>query len=132
MAQENDIVLVYFEDNPAFFARIEDIRADYKPDWYHVTLLILKAPLQTVTWILRNAYINGDEFTMGGKRIRLEKIPDYGHFTNRDHQMDAPESAPGDPVHSRPRPAEKPRRDDGAKVISLSRLRKDKDVGQSS
>ena len=74
MAVENDIVLIYHEDTPMGFARIESIVADHKPDWYHVTLLLLQLPLQTVTWILREAYINGDEFTMGGNRMRLEKV----------------------------------------------------------
>jgi len=74
MATINDIVLIYFEDNPVAFARIEDIVADYKPDWYHVTLLMLQLPLQTVTWILRDVYIEGETFTMGGKRMRLEKV----------------------------------------------------------
>ncbi len=74
MAQENDVVLVYFEDEPFMFARIEDIQPDIKPDWYHVKLLMLKLPLQTVTWILRTAYIDGAEYTMNGKRMRLEKV----------------------------------------------------------
>ncbi len=74
MAQENDIVLIYFENNPIGFARIEDILPDIKPDWYHVKLLMLQVPPQPVTWILRNAYINGDEFTMNGKRIRMELV----------------------------------------------------------
>jgi len=74
MATINDVVLIYFEDNPVAFARIEDIIADYKPDWYHVTLLMLQLPLQTVTWILRDVYIEGETFTMGGKRMRIEKV----------------------------------------------------------
>ncbi len=74
MARENDIVLIYFEDKPMTFARIEDIRADHKPDWYHVKLLMLQIPLQPVTWILRTAYIDGAEFTMNGNRMRLEKV----------------------------------------------------------
>lgn len=74
MAQENDIVLVYFEDKPLVFARIEEIQPDVKPDWYQVNLLLLQVPLQPVTWILRNAYINGDEFTMNEKRMRLEVV----------------------------------------------------------
>lgn len=74
MATENDIVLIYFEDQPLGFARIEQILPDHKPDWYHVKLLMLQVPLQVVTWILRNRYINGDEFTMNGKRMRLERI----------------------------------------------------------
>jgi hypothetical protein len=74
MARENDIVLIYFEDKPLVFARIEDILVDSKPNWYHVKLLLLQVPLQVVTWILRDVYINGAEFTMNGKRMRLEKI----------------------------------------------------------
>ena len=74
MTTINDIVLIYYEDQPFSFARIEDITADVKKDWYHVKLLLLKIPLETVSWILKDAYINGDEFTMGGKRMRFEKI----------------------------------------------------------
>lgn len=74
MAQENDIVLIYFEDKPLVFARIEDIHPDVKPDWFQVKLLLLQLPLQPVTWILRTAYIHGDEFTMNGKRMRLERV----------------------------------------------------------
>ena len=74
MTGENDIVLIYFEDKPLVYARIEDITEDYKPGWNHVKLLLLQVPLQTVTWILRNAYIDGDPFTMDGKNVRLEKI----------------------------------------------------------
>jgi hypothetical protein len=74
MAVENDIVLIYFEDQPLTYARIEEILPDSKPNWYHVRLLLLQFPLQVVTWILRDIYINGDEFTMDGKRMRLERI----------------------------------------------------------
>jgi len=74
MATENDLVLIYFEDNPLSFARIENILPDSKPDWYHVKLLLLQIPPQLVTWILRDVYINGTEFTMNGKRMRLEKV----------------------------------------------------------
>lgn len=74
MAAEQDIVLIYMEDKPLVFARIENIRADHKPGWYHVKLLMLQVPLQVVTWILREVYIDGETFTMGGKEMRLEKV----------------------------------------------------------
>ena len=74
MATINDVVLIYYEDNPLVFARVEDISPDVKKDWYHIKLLIFQVPLQVVTWILREAYINGDEFTMDGKRMRMEKV----------------------------------------------------------
>ncbi len=74
MAFENDIVLVYLEDSPMTFARIDDILPDAKPGWYHVKLLILQVPLKVVTWILRDSYIDGSEFTMDGKRMRIERV----------------------------------------------------------
>ncbi len=74
MTKENDVVLIHFEDQPISFARIEDISPDIKKDWYHVKLLLFQMPLQVVTWILRDIYINGQEFTMEGKKIRLEKV----------------------------------------------------------
>ncbi len=74
MTLEKDIVLIYFENQPVCYARIEDISEDYKKNWYHVKLLMLQVPLQVVTWILRDVYIDGDEFTMNGKRIRLERV----------------------------------------------------------
>jgi hypothetical protein len=109
MAQENDIVMIYFEDKPLSFARIEKILPDSKPNWYHVRLLFLQIPLQVVTWILRDVYINGDEFTMNGKRMRLELVV-----------------APEDPSGSEPPDSEdKSTKDTGkAKVISLSDLKK--------
>jgi hypothetical protein len=74
MTTENDLVLIYMEDMPLSYARIENILADSKPDWYHVRLLLLQVPPQIVTWILKDVYINGAEFTMQGKRMRLEKV----------------------------------------------------------
>lgn len=74
MSGENDVVLIYFEEKPTVFARIEAIEPDIKNNWYHVTLLLLTIPTQTVTWILRDAYINGSPFTMGGKPVRLEAV----------------------------------------------------------
>lgn len=116
MAQETDIVLIHFEDNPVVFARIEAISPDAKPDWYHVKLLLLQIPPQPVTWILRNEYINGGEFTMDGKRMRLELV----ESPVADEDANEPES---------PAPEETGEKSDpetgGAKVISLSRRKKE-------
>ncbi|GBC62969.1 hypothetical protein DENIS_3955 [Desulfonema ishimotonii] len=98
MAQEKDVVLIYHEDKPLTFARIEDIQPDVKPDWYHVRLLLLQIPLQPVTWILRTAYIDGGEFTMNGDRMRLEPVvspevapdgEDSGEMTETGEKGDA-------------------------------------------
>lgn len=114
MATENDIVLIYLEDEPLSFARVEDILADSKPDWYHVKLLMLQIPPRIVTWILRDVYIEGAEFTMNGKRMRLEKVvvPDEP----QPREPDAENEKDDEP---------KPKKDTGnAKVISLTDLKK--------
>ncbi len=71
---ENDVVLVYIENNPTFFARIENITTDVKKGWWQVRLLILQIPLMVTTWILDNEQIRGADFTMGGTPIRIEKV----------------------------------------------------------
>ncbi|MDD2390917.1 MAG: hypothetical protein PHP23_14460 [Desulfobacterales bacterium] len=89
MPLEQDIVLIYFEGKPFLFARIEGISPDIKRDWYNIRLLILQVPLQVVTWTLKKAYINGEEFTMGGNKMRIEKVlvpesqPEPGQDINR-------------------------------------------------
>jgi len=114
MTTENDLVLIYMEDVPLSFARIESILADSKPDWYHVKLLMLQVPPHIVTWILRDIYINGSEFTMQGKRMRLEKVvapPEPRVFEQEEEQKEAP-------------PAKKKKDAGRPKVISLSDLKK--------
>ena len=74
MADVNDIVLIHLEDKPISFARIESIDPDIKPGWFKVKFFLLQIPLQSVIWILRAAYINDTEFTMSGKRIRIEQV----------------------------------------------------------
>jgi len=74
MVTIGDLVLVYQEEKPAFFARIEDISADAKAHWYQVTLLVLQVPVMEAVWILRESYMDGDTFTMNGSRVRIEKV----------------------------------------------------------
>ena len=107
MTQENDIVLIHFEEKPMVFARIEDITADVKAGWYNVRLLMLQIPLQVVTWILRDNYIDGEEFTMGGHKMRLEKVVCPEESENLDHESEIREE------ETPPSPA-------GAEVISFS------------
>ena len=112
MAVENDLVLIYLEDKPLAFARIESILPNSKKDWYHVKLLLLQIPLQVVTWILKDVYINGSEFTMNGKRMRLEKV-------------ESPlEPEPSDSLEDKETKKEASQSDKGAKVISLKDLKR--------
>ncbi len=102
----NDIVLIYMDRKPSIFARLEDISPDIKPDWWQVKLLVLTIPIQVMTWILEQDQINGKEFTMGGRPVRLEKIV-------------CPEKEPekGDGIERENDP------DDGGKVIPLGKRR---------
>jgi len=72
--REGDLVLVYHEEKPTVYARIESIEPDIKKDWYQVTLLLLTMPAHAVTWILRRSYLDGGGFTMGGQAMRMERV----------------------------------------------------------
>jgi hypothetical protein len=74
MRNVGEVILIYYEDQPAVFARIESIDFDIKKDWYRITLLLLTIPSQTVMWILREAYIDGAPFTMNGRNMRMETV----------------------------------------------------------
>lgn len=95
---EGDIVLIYFKDKPTLYARIEFIESDFKKDWYQVTLQLLSVPPQTVTWILREEYIAGAPFTMGGDPVRLEKI---ARLSPKDQHED-PRSLPNKKGREKP------------------------------
>lgn len=71
---EKDVVQIYIEEEPSFFARIEKIVADMKKGWWQVTFLMLKNPLSDFIWILDNQQIRGAEFTMNNVPIRIEKV----------------------------------------------------------
>ncbi len=113
----NDIVLVYLEDSPLFFARIENILPDAKKDWYHIKLLILQLPLQVVTWILKDDYINGETYHMNGKKMRLEKVkcPVEELSSSIDKTLG----------HSDESEINQPSNEQDAQIISFSDLKKD-------
>ncbi|MEA5115320.1 MAG: hypothetical protein VB050_14965 [Geobacteraceae bacterium] len=81
-----DLVCVHIENNPAFYARIEDISPDVKPGWWQVKLLVLTHPLQVFTWILDESQINGASFTMGGTPVMLERVVPPENHDGHAHQ----------------------------------------------
>ncbi len=84
MATIKDIVLIHLEDSPVSFARVESILPDPKQDWYQIKLLMLQIPLQVVTWILKDAYINGEEFHMNGKKMKFNGHLDRISVSSRE------------------------------------------------
>lgn len=123
MAEIKDIVLIYLEDAPISFARIEDIVPDHKKDWYQITLLMLQIPLQVVTWILKAEYINGDVFSMNGKSMRLEKVKAPALSVEHD---DLPETSPeNDKNRGALEPEDPPQKSQG-NIISFSQRKNHK------
>ena len=98
MNRQGDIVLIYHQEKPAVYARIEGIEPDVKRDWYQITLLLLTIPAQTVTWILRNEYIHGTPFTMGGRSMKLEAVEPVVVATENE----APGRSPGKKEKGKP------------------------------
>lgn len=115
MTQEQDLVLIYYQDAPLCFARIEDISADHKPGWWHVKFLMLQVPVQLVTWILRDAYIQGEPFTMGGKKMRIERVEVPEEVEDQDEEEEPEKHQPPGPASSK-----------GGKVISLKDLKRNR------
>ena len=68
---------------------------------------MLQVPVQVAIWILRDAYINGEPFTMNGKAMRLEKV-------ERPPDADGGRTGESGPAAG----------DGGGKVISLKDLKK--------
>ena len=113
----NDVVLIYLEDTPISFARVESILPDAKKDWYHIKLLMLKIPLQVVTWILKDDYINGQQFHMNGKKMKLEKV--------ESPMEDLPLSESAKSSDQKTKKTTGSEKKEQAKIISFSDLKKD-------
>lgn len=116
MAEIKDIVLIYLEDAPVSFARIEDIVPDHKKDWYQIKLLMLQIPLQVVTWILKAEYINGEVFSMNGKSMRLEKVEAPVEPVEHDN---LPETSPENGKDLESREPEDPSEKNQGNIISF-------------
>ncbi|HCY86083.1 MAG TPA: hypothetical protein DHV36_13180 [Desulfobacteraceae bacterium] len=126
MATINDVVLIYLEDKPVSFARVESILPDHKKDWYQIKLLMLQIPLQVVTWILKDAYINGDDFFMNGKKMRMDVVecpgPELESLSpEQTEQKDEP------PAESEQKPDNtSDTQETGGNIISFAALRNNK------
>ena len=123
MTKVGDVVLIYMDNNPTFFARVDEISADVKPGWFHVKLLVLQVPLLTATWILREAYYNGQEFTMGGRPMRIEKViaPAEEHSQTEPEDTRKSPAKPELVVHKKQKEEKTGKQ---GKVISISDHRK--------
>lgn len=74
MREIGEIIAVYVDNKPSVYARIEAYEADIRPGWYLVRMLLLTFPPQDVTWILREAQIDGEPFSMNSIPVILKKV----------------------------------------------------------
>jgi len=70
-----EVVAISIDGKPSVYGRIEGYEADRRPRWYQVEILLLTFPPQSLTWILREEQIDGEEFTMDGVPVKIQAGP---------------------------------------------------------
>lgn len=91
-----DLLLIQSDGNPAGFARVEAIRPHEMEGWFHCDLLLLAVPPRPITWILEQVQIDGQDFTMSGQPMRLERLPELGAAHAAATEAGAGETPPAD------------------------------------
>ena len=88
--QQGEVLLVYMNDEPTFFTRVESINPDAKKGWWQLTLLILALPLKIMTWTLDSDQMRGQTFTLKGVPVEIRRVqaPAAGNFT-KSHDMNS-------------------------------------------
>ena len=113
-----DLLLIHHNHKPVAYARVEEITADVKQDWWQITLMLLQVPAKRVTWILRSEYIDGDQFTMGGEPMRMEPVPPVAASpAPREQPLSAGETGEGGQAEDKDPPTP-------SKVVSLEERRR--------
>ncbi len=107
MFHPGEVVLIYFHDEPSFFARVEDVSPDVKKGWWQMKFLVLSMPLQTATWILDDNQMHGANFTMNQNPVRIERV----------ETPEEDEPAPSKEEKSTEK--DKPKSQNGGRVVSM-------------
>lgn len=103
---ERDVFLAHIDEKPAFFAWVTNITPDVKKGWWRIRFVVLAIPTMTMTWTLDDNQIRGEDFTMGGIPVHIEKVI--------EPEEKAESQAPNLPVET-----ETANDQGGAKIISL-------------
>lgn len=74
MLKENDVAIIYVQEIPSGFIRIDDVQPDDKQGWWLITFTKLEFPLQAMTWKLDDDHVNGGDIFMKGVRIKIQAI----------------------------------------------------------
>ena len=74
MFYAGEVILVYVNEEPTFFARVEEVMPDQRKGWWNLTFTMLTIPLQRVTWILDDEQMRGQNFTMNGVPMQISRV----------------------------------------------------------
>jgi len=112
-----EIVLIHIGEKAAVYARVEAIETDIKPGWYQLNLLLLTWPQQSVNWILREEYMDGETFTIDNIPVQIIPLAPPGHYIShgQDSSTKTNKDIPQKSVSS------------GADIVSLDEIRKKKE-----
>ncbi len=105
MFYTGEVILVYIDNEPGFFARVEEVKPDQKKGWWQISFLILAIPLKKMTWKLDDEQMRGQEFTMNSVPMQIKRVeaPEEEYFkTSKEGEE-----------------KKKPGKDKGGNVISM-------------
>lgn len=69
-----DIIAVHINGALSFHARVEEVLPDVKKGWRRLRFLALTIPRREISWILEPTQLDGEEFSMGGTPVRIERL----------------------------------------------------------
>ena len=93
-----EVILVYIDNEPGFFARVESIEPDRKKNWWQMSFLILSVPLKTMTWILDDEQMRGQPFTMNSVPMQIKRVetPEAEHLRDEQKRTAAEDRVKGE------------------------------------
>lgn len=74
LIKENDVCIIYVNDLPQGFIRIESIESDIKPGWYSVKFIELLFPIKVNTWKIDEEHLKGADINMKGFTFKLQPL----------------------------------------------------------
>ncbi len=75
LIQKNEVLLIYIDDQPTYFAQVEEILKAEKFCYYNLTIKFLTNPVSKQILTLRRKFVDGNEWkNQTGKMSRLEPV----------------------------------------------------------
>ena len=86
MFSAGQVIIVYVDDEPGFFARVERVQPDRKKGWWQLTFLMLAIPLKSMSWVLDDEQMRGQPFTMNEVAMQIKQVeaPEEDYFRDAE------------------------------------------------